>query len=232
LPWMRHPKPLSHLKLLVVPAGKRQRTVVTGAFRGLRMQLDLRDQTQLFLGLHERELYQGLWRIAPAVRSAIDVGAAEGEYTLFFLSKTRAEMVLAVEPSEPLCSILMRNVVANGVDIRRLEVCRYLLGEYDTDSERRLDSVAGSLRFPAVIKIDVDGAEAAVLRGAPDLLRRRDVHWLVETHTKTLEEDCLNIFDAAGLRSRIVRNAWWRVIVPENRPVAHNRWLIAGPSAP
>ncbi len=205
---------------------------MTGAFRGLKMELDLRDQTQLFLGLHERELYQALWRIAPLVRSAIDVGAAEGEYTLFFLCRTRAERVIAVEPSLPLSSILWHNVSANGISAGRLEVSPYFLGERDEGPERRLDSVAGPLSYPAVIKIDVDGAEAAVLRGAPRLLSRQDVTWLVETHTKMLEDECLGIFQAAGLRSRIVRNAWWRVIVPENRPVPHNRWLIAGPAAP
>ena len=196
------------------------------------MELDLRHQTQLFLGLHERELYRALWRLAPLARGAVDVGAAEGEYTLFFLARTRAETVIAVEPSALLTSILLRNVTANELDGRRLEACQYLLGESDQDTERRLDSVAESLQFPAVIKIDVDGAEAAVLRGAPGLLKRRDVHWIVETHTKSLEEECLSIFGAEGLSFRIVRNSWWRVIVPENRPVIHNRWIVAGPTAP
>jgi hypothetical protein len=124
------------------------------------------------------------------------------------------------------------NVSANGMSAGRLEVCPYFLGERDEGLERRLDSVAGPLSFPAVIKIDVDGAEAAVLRGAPRLLSRKDVTWVVETHSKMLEEECRGIFQAAGLRSRIVRNAWWRAIVPENRPVPHNRWLIAGPASP
>ena len=232
MPWLGHPKPLSYLKLLVVPAGKHWRTVATGAFGGLKMELDLRYQTQLFLGLHERELYRTLRGLAPLARSAIDIGAAEGEYTLFFLARTGAEKVIAVEPSETLCAKLLRNVDANDLNVGRLEVCRQMIGEHDVDSQLRLDSLAGSLNFPAVIKIDVDGAEASVLRGASGLLTRHDIHWVVETHSETLEEECLSIFRAAGMRCQIVRNAWWRVIVPENRPVPHNRWLIARPSAP
>jgi hypothetical protein len=229
LPWVGHPKPLSQLKLLVVPSGKHRRNIVTGAFRGLSMEMDLRDQTQLFLGLHEREVYRDLSALAGIIRGAVDVGAAEGEYTLFFLSRTSAERVVAVEPSGPLAAILRANVAANNLSEIRLEVCQFALGERDTELERRLDTVAAALVFPALIKIDVDGAEAAVLRGAHELLRRPDVYWLVETHSRSLEDECKGTFEAAGLRTRIVANAWWRVILPENRPIAHNRWLVAGP---
>jgi hypothetical protein len=27
----------------------------------------------------------------------------------------------------------------------------------------------------------------------------------------------------------LVRNAWWRLIWPELRPIGHNRWIIARP---
>ena len=30
-----------------------------------------------------------------------------------------------------------------------------------------------------------------------------------------------------GFRVRIVPNAWWRVVLPEQRPVELNRWLVA-----
>jgi hypothetical protein len=32
---------------------------------------------------------------------------------------------------------------------------------------------------------------------------------------------------AQGFQLEVVPNAWWRVILPEMRPIEHNRWLAA-----
>ena len=65
-----------------------------------------------------------------------------------------------------------------------------------------------------------------VLRGADALIKRPQVRWIIETHTPKLERDCLAILQAAGYQTRVVPNAWWRVILPEMR-IGHNRWFVA-----
>ena len=75
--------------------------------------------------------------------------------------------------------------------------------------------------------MDVDGAEAEILKGATALNRMAGVRWLIETHSKDLERECVKQLEAAGFENRIIRNAWWRVVIPELRPIEHNRWLAA-----
>lgn len=227
MPWVGHPKPLSQLKLLVVPSGKHRRTIVSGAFRGLTMQMDLRDQTQLFLGLHEREVYNNLRGLAKNIRSAVDVGAAEGEYTLFFLLRANAEVVLAVEPDAELRTALQRNLDSNAHHRGIVQLSEYFVADVDENGRRKLDTIAASLAGPCLVKVDVDGGEADVLRGAQAMLSRLDVRWLIETHSQELEQECLRILSSAGHETRVIPNAWWRFLVPENRPVDHNRWLVA-----
>ena len=227
MPWIGHPKPLSRLKLLVVPAGKRRRNVITGAFRGLSLEMDLRHQTQLFLGLHEREVYRDLRALAGGIRSAVDIGAAEGEYALFFLIRTNALTVLAVEPAAELRDAMRRNADSNPHHRGQLKICPYFVGEVDDQERRTLDTIAGSLAGPCLVKVDVDGGEMDVLRGAQAMLTRSDVRWLIETHSQELEQQCIEILSTTGHKSHVVRNAWWRIAIPENRPVTHNRWLVA-----
>jgi FkbM family methyltransferase len=64
---------------------------------------------------------------------------------------------------------------------------------------RRLDSlVAEGLPEPDVIKIDVEGAEALLLRGAGGLLRGRGPHLLIELHGAEAARDVLPLLDDLG----------------------------------
>jgi hypothetical protein len=95
-----------------------------GAFKGLRMSLDLAHQTQLYVGTFERETARWLQRLASGIQTAVDVGAAEGEYTLYFLLRTSATSVLAFEPSDAMRRQLTQNVQEYGRGSGPIEVVR------------------------------------------------------------------------------------------------------------
>ena len=90
-----------------------------------------------------------------------------------------------------------------------------------------LDDFAAHVESPCLIKVDVDGGEGLVIKGAAGLLRQQGVSWIVETHSAELEAECRMRLDRAGYRIAVVANAWWRRVLPEQRPIAHNRWLVA-----
>jgi methyltransferase FkbM-like protein len=90
-----------------------------------------------------------------------------------------------------------------------------------------LDSLAAALLGRGFIKIDVDGAELDVLRSGPECLSRTGLDLLVETHSSQLEVECTDLLKRHGFECLVVRNAWWRTILPEQRPIDHNRWLWA-----
>ena len=87
------------LQMLVAPRGRRPRQIITGLNRGVKMYLDLRGASQIWVGLYEREIRKFFQLYAQQINMAIDVGASDGFYTLYFLTKTAARKVFAFEPS-------------------------------------------------------------------------------------------------------------------------------------
>ena len=200
-----------------------------GPFSGISMNMNLAHQTQMFLGLFERETHPWLARLSKDVKTAIDIGAAHGEYTLFFLTKTNASHIYAFEPDLIMLSHLKNNLQLNPeADAeRRLTVRTELVGSQNSHSATRLDTAVQNIVLPCFIKMDVDGAEADVLSGAAGINSLPDVRWLIETHSAELEAMCIDQLKRKGFQTRIIKNAWWRRILPEQRPIAHNRWLAA-----
>ena len=50
---------------------------------------------------------------------------------------------------------------------------------------------------------------------------------LVETHSVELERDCMGLLEELQYHCQIIENAWWRNVIPELRPIQHNRWFFA-----
>jgi len=82
---------------------------------------------------------------------------------------------------------------------------------------------------PGFVKVDVDGAELDVLAGMQELLRVHRPVVFVEVHGADREGNCSAFLTSRGYEVRIVKNAWWRALYPEHRPIGHNRWLLAVP---
>ena len=219
---------LSAIKSWFVPSGKQLLTIKFGVFKGLKMNLDLRSQTQVWLGLWEREVYPHLLAFTRRAKTGIDVGSADGVYSLFFLSQPNINRVLAFDPSDSFPASLSAGLAINGFgdDKRAMLIKKYVAAHEDHD-HCTLDSLALELEGPCVVKIDVDGGEGVVLQGANKLMHRHDVSWIIETHSVELEQECVQILASNGLTTKIIKNAWWRFFVPEGRPIPHNRWLVA-----
>jgi hypothetical protein len=54
----------------------------------------------------------------------------------------------------------------------------------------------------------------------------REVSWVIETHSAQLEKDCVDLLSTYGFRTQIVKQAWWRCLIPERRLLTHNHWLV------
>ncbi len=226
----RGPRLVSRMKSIVVPAGRKPRTVLLGPSRGIRMELDLRHQTQLCLGLYEREILGWIKRLGQQSRTMVDVGSGEGIYPLYFLAKTRVERVFAFEPQDEARALFRRNLDLNGFgDDSRLRLSASPVGAERAPTAVTLDDLLGDLRPPCLVKIDVDGSEMDVLSGSSAVLDRTDVSWIVEVHSSSLAEGCKAVLRRAGLIVFTVPNAWWRILLPEMRPIAVNHWLVAVP---
>jgi FkbM family methyltransferase len=140
----------------------------------------------------------------------VDVGANIGNHTVFFSKIMRAKVV-AFEPFPLARSILIKNVHVNGcLDV---SVSEKALGEVsgaasagvfdprnigtvcvsaDTSGDLvmgRLDDSVAALANIGVIKIDIEGGELNVLKGAQEILRRCHPELFIEAHSERQREE-------------------------------------------
>ena len=179
---------LSALKSAIIPEQRKPRRIPFGLFRGIWLELSLKNQLQTYLGLFEHEIQSWTKTLSRGIKTAIDIGAAEGEYTLFFLLDTNAENVYAFEPNPHCLEIFARNTELNNIstDSKNLHLSDSLVGRHDGDTAVTLDSLANSIDSPCLIKMDVDGSEEDILLGATSLNSRRGIRWLIKLTHQTL----------------------------------------------
>jgi hypothetical protein len=212
----------------LVKGGRRPYKVPLGLFKGLTLDLDLQHQTQVCLGLWEQETYSYLRKAADTCEWMVDAGAGKGELCLYFLKNSRAKNIIALEPQDSEIELIRSNLALNGEqDNRTITILDKFVGTAEGTQFTPLDALDVDKGKRGFIKIDVDGHELDVLKSGEKLLSEGIVDLLVETHSKRLEEECLEWLESRGYVCRIVDNAWWRFVVPEQRPVSHNRWLWA-----
>ena len=183
---------LRAIKQRVLDNDVRPRTLLFGAFRGVRLHINPANATQLWLGMSEREVHRALRKLSTGVKAGVDIGAAEGEYAIYMLKRTDAERVLAVEPLSDEREMFARNVALN--DIRdankRLTVIPASIGSVEWKRDMTLDALLDSLPRPLFVKIDADGSEVDILQSAPRALADKQIRWLIETHRPDLESAC------------------------------------------
>lgn len=141
-----------------------------------------------------------------------DIGAAQGKYTI--MAALAGAHVIAFEPYRKYRTQLLNNRVLNGLVENSIEVINYALSDRDGTADlysgeaspslinvrgctirtqvvsKTINSLLreGDIPIPTHVKIDVEGSELAILRGARDLFEsdKRPGNVLIEIHTDHL----------------------------------------------
>jgi FkbM family methyltransferase len=171
---------------------------------GMRMRLDPHDHMHgiiAFTGVYERQLSAMLRERGNRGGLLVDVGANWGYFTLVWAAANPGNRVLAIEASPRNEAPLRDNVARNGLG-GRVQVLAVAAGaakgfvEFDPGPDGQtgwggisakrddgsvrikaapLDELCAGEEKIAVLKIDVEGAEAIVLAGARRLLQERRI---------------------------------------------------------
>jgi hypothetical protein len=217
-------------RLVIGQPGLQPCKVRRGLLRGLAFHIDAATKSQRLLGLDELEITSAVCRLAADARSALDIGANDGWYSLYFASCPNIVQVVAFEPCADLVERAQKNFALNDPELaRKLNWVQKKVGNANDETWCSIDHVVKNLPHPVLLKIDVDGGELEVLLGSRQLLALRYATLIIETHSKNLEDDCLTLLTGFGYDVRIIRNGWYRRLIPETRELVHNRWLVAQP---
>jgi hypothetical protein len=198
-----------------------------GLGRGLRLEIDPRAPLHTYLGTAELEIARYVRRFARPGFRCFDVGGNDGYYAMALARLTGAS-VISFEFDDAAVARMRSNLALNPQLAGRVRIVQAYVAHEVVASPRAvtLDQLVetGAVFEPDFMKIDVEGAEANVLGGARELLGARHPHLIVETHSVSLEAQCVALLQAAGYSPQIVDQ---RRRFREARGTAQNRWLIA-----
>ena len=222
---------LSYFKC-VLPAAATTLPIVGGPFRGGSFRGAPRDLIRKVIGVYEHELNPWLRERLSRADALFDVGANDGYFTFgcaaVFSRLGKSAPIIAWEPDPRYSQELNDHKLALGGKGSEIEIVQKFVGEHASTTTDRLADVPpfddkGAMR--TLIKIDVEGAELDVCRGAGDWLDPRNF-FLVEVHAEALIKPLTDLFVARGVRTRIVdQKAHW-LLGRESRAV-DNRWMVS-----
>jgi hypothetical protein len=218
---------------LIEPSLRETRRLPLGPGAGIRFEADRQLSLDYWLGLYESELASWIRRLCRTGTRAVDIGSYNAYHALMFAKLTR-ERVLSYDPDPAALARSRRNLALNPALAPLIELRQVGVGALAVPGVVRLDDELLPRIEPArgtawMLKVDVEGAELDVLRGAATFLELIHPHVIVETHSRGLEDACGGALLEAGYRPRVINQrkllrhdrSW-----PPGTP-RHNRWLVA-----
>jgi len=209
----------SAVKSMLLPKGVAPRQIPFGLASGVVMEIDFSFQARLFFGLYEAEIANHVRALARPGMRCFDIGSGVGYYSLALARRCGAEVV-AVDASPSVAAELHRNVAGNDLPITVIEG---RVGENETEGHLTIDGLAGTHFVPDFIKMDIEGAETAALRGAANVLARHAPSLVIEVHGSEIEAHCCALLEAQGYVPYAMAPRTW---FAEERPAEYNGWLI------
>lgn len=167
-----------------------------------------------------------LLQLSRSGRITVEIGANIGAHTIPLARKCHPAQLLAFEPQQRVFQVLCANLVANGIDnvIAMPDACgsgpgTALIPALDYSGVENFGGVAllkrsagkgqpvrvvalDSVELPdcGLIKIDVEGLEAAVLRGAAATIARFRPRLYVENAIEAQQQEVISLLNEMGYR--------------------------------
>lgn len=174
-----------------------------------------------WLGTYEVEKQRSFLAVLPDKKVVFDIGANVGFYSLLSAAVLRDQgRIFAFEPLPRNLQYLRRHIAINKresievIDLALADIsgtetfqlaASHAMGRLSSEGSvsvrvETLDALhdRGVLPDPDLMKIDVEGAEFRVLRGAVRMLRRANPVIFLSVHSERLRLDCTAFLHALG----------------------------------
>jgi hypothetical protein len=180
-----------------------------GPFRGARIWMNPRHSLRKIFGLYEYELNQWLEQALHRVERVLDVGANDGYFTFgcaaAFRRLRKTGEIFAFEPQDAAYAQLIASerlrLNSGSSGNVKITIRRFLVGSVEGEESTTLDALMREL--PAaqgertLIKIDVEGAELDVIKGARSWLQPSNL-FVIEVHQEQFLPELKQIFAESG----------------------------------
>lgn len=174
-----------------------------------------------WLGTYELQKQRAMMRFVKPRMTIYDIGAQAGFYTLFFSRLVGSDgLVYAFEPSANAVRFLLAHVSRNRlINVKVVQtavadksgLCSFTFDRVTTENMISREQDTGlmvpattldeiRLASPDLIKMDVEGAESAVLQGAKQTIEHHRPILFIALHGRDQQEACREILWSAGYR--------------------------------
>jgi FkbM family methyltransferase len=194
---------------LVVP-------VLGGINRGMRWSAGAGPNSKCWLGTFEEDHAPALQQLVRKGMVAYDIGANSGFYTLALSRLVGSSgKVFSFEPDARSTYYLRRHLrlnkienvtvvqiaISNSTGLVAFDGWKVIQsGAYVVPTISLDEFIAAGHPEPGFIKMDIEGAEAAALQGAQQLLDSAHPNWLMATHSAELTVSCKATLASYGYR--------------------------------
>ena len=216
------------LKNLLLSTKLKPRLMWFGIGSGIKMLINPSYKTQRIIGMDEREIQKTFKQFSRNSKLFIDIGASDGYYGLIYRKLNKNGLIYLFDGESSFKETQIINFSLNNFPLTKVELFNKYVGSENNDTTITLnDIIKPELNDIILIKIDVEGAEYNVLVGLSKILKNYNCKLIIETHSKKLEEECIKYLLELGYTFKIITKGWYRLIMPESRPIDHNHWLSA-----
>lgn len=208
--------------------------ILNGPFRGATILLNPRYSLRKVLGIYEHELNGWLENVLPYVNTVLDVGANDGYFAFgcaaAFRRLRKSAEIFAFEPLAQHFTELQCSLKNQPEDQVQISLHNCFVGSEVKSGTTTLNAIAqkrnpSKLHENALIKIDVEGAELDVIRGASLWLKSTN-YFLIEVHDAFFLDILKQQFIAHGLKLKQINQQALPIIGSEKRSEL-NWWLVS-----
>jgi Methyltransferase FkbM domain len=217
----------------VLPDRVQPMRILRGPFRGAIIAMNPRNSLRKLVGLYEHELNGWLKTVLPRVTRVLDVGANDGYFTFgcaaAFRRLGKTGEIVAFEPQQQHMDELQESL-GQQAGTTQIRLVQSMVSDAEKPGVTTLDSVKWergneSARSETLIKIDVEGAELEVLRGAQSWMNASN-YFVIEVHQEPCLEQISRLFGEHQLRLNRIDQRPLPLLGPEMRS-KENWWLVS-----